>query len=185
MRRGGPEGRGGGMRLYNCKQLYKRRKRLRNQSTSAEIQLWHYLKYSQLGVKFRRQHSVGPYILDFYCPSRKLAVELDGSAHDHEQAFKYDFKRTKYLEQQGIVILIFENRAIFENIQGVVDMIRMHNAFSPPRLRLTAEPTPPIRLRRQEGSRKIKTPHDITRKGERKKFPSSFHEEGWTAGPGW
>ncbi len=121
-----PVGRGGGMRLHNIKKLYKHRKKLRNQSTLAEIRLWYYLKKSKLGVKFRRQHSVGPYILDFYCSKYKLAVELDGSSHDFEQAYSRDTARTKYLEDQGLIVLRFENRLVFENIQGVVDMISLH-----------------------------------------------------------
>ncbi|HMQ01637.1 MAG TPA: DUF559 domain-containing protein [Candidatus Doudnabacteria bacterium] len=114
------------MRLHNHKKLYNKRKKLRNQSTPAEIRLWYYLKNSKIGAKFRRQHSIGPFILDFYSPKYKLAIELDGAAHDHEALYKKDFKRSVYLADQGIKVLRFENRLIFENIQRVVDMIGMN-----------------------------------------------------------
>lgn len=64
--------------IHNRKHLEQFRKDLRNNSTSAEATLWKYLKGKQLGKKFRRQHSVGNYILDFYCASDRIAIELDG-----------------------------------------------------------------------------------------------------------
>jgi very-short-patch-repair endonuclease len=75
-------------KIHNVKQLKERRKQLRNSLTSAEAKLWGLLKDSQLeNRKFRRQHSVGPYILDFYCPSEKLCIELDGEIHYTEAGF--------------------------------------------------------------------------------------------------
>ncbi len=75
------------------------------------------------GRKFRRQHSVGPYILDFYCPSEKLAVELDGATHDHEAAQTYDTKRSAFLEGLGIRTLRFENEEVRKNMEGVLRAI--------------------------------------------------------------
>jgi very-short-patch-repair endonuclease len=72
------------------------------------------------GRKFRRQHGVGPYIPDFYCPAEKLAVELDGAAHDHETAFSRDEARTEYLREIGIRVRRFENRYVMENLEGVL-----------------------------------------------------------------
>ena len=92
--------------------------------TPAESYLWSFLQRRQLrGRKFRRQHSVGPYILDFYCPEEKLAVELDGSTHDHEDAQNYDAKRTAFLEGLGIRTLRFENREVRKNMEGVLRVI--------------------------------------------------------------
>jgi very-short-patch-repair endonuclease len=69
---------------HNRPELKEVRKKLRNQATPAEAALWKLLSGKKCGgLKFRRQHSVGPYILDFYCPEAKLAIEVDGNAHDY------------------------------------------------------------------------------------------------------
>ncbi|MBU3982046.1 MAG: DUF559 domain-containing protein, partial [Proteobacteria bacterium] len=74
------------------------RKGLRNNATPAEIKLWGMLQHSNLGgYKFRRQHSVGSYILDFYCPFEKLAIELDGDTHFTDEAIAHDMKRTSMI----------------------------------------------------------------------------------------
>src|SRR5688572_7570971 len=78
------------------------RTELRKHLTPAEAALWNYLKRSQLdGRKFRRQHSVGDYILDFYCPAERLAVELDGQVHRRYGAAFYDRERSLFLEYYG------------------------------------------------------------------------------------
>ena len=100
------------------------RKELRNHGTAAEAALWRVLKKSQVGgYKFRRQHGIGPYILDFYCPMLKLGIELDGSAHDAPMADKHDEIRTKYLENQGIKILRFRNEVFYRNPNAIVEEI--------------------------------------------------------------
>jgi len=82
------------------------------------------LKHSNLGgYKFRRQHSVGPYILDFYCPSEKLALELDGDSHFTEEAIIYDQERTVYLNALGITVLRFLNTDLYENAEAVCERI--------------------------------------------------------------
>jgi very-short-patch-repair endonuclease len=112
-------------RINNLKKLHPRRKQLRNSLTPAEAKLWTYLKNSQIdGKKFRRQHSVGGYVLDFYCPSEKLCIELDGNVHFHESQHTYDLNRTKYLNAVGIKVIRFENRLVFENPQGVIAEIK-------------------------------------------------------------
>ena len=101
------------------------RRILRSNLTPAEAGLWRILKNSILdGRKFRRQHSVGSYILDFYCPSEKLAVELDGQVHVGAAAHEYDRARTKYLAEKGIRVIRIENRYVFEDPEWVVDFIR-------------------------------------------------------------
>ena len=102
--------------------------------TPAESRLWKWkcLQGSQLGdKKFRRQHSVGSYILDFYCPACKLAVELDGSDHLHSWTAEKDAKRTEFLSSLEIRVLRFENRWVFENLQAVLDEIRQHLLTAP------------------------------------------------------
>lgn len=107
--------------INNIKKLFYRRKDLRNNSTPQEILLWLKLKNSQLGFKFRRQHSIGGYIADFYCPTKKLVIEIDGSQHFVNQ--EYDENRSKYLEGLGIKVIRFWNNEINVNIDAVVDKI--------------------------------------------------------------
>ena len=112
------------MKLNNDSSLKPLRRRLRSVLTPAEAVLWKQLQKRQLaGRKFRRQHSVGPYVLDFYCPGERVAVELDGAAHDHERAVERDEVRTSYLQSVGIRVVRFENRDVIENLEGVLKAI--------------------------------------------------------------
>jgi very-short-patch-repair endonuclease len=120
------------MRFHNLPAKKMQRRELRSRLTPAESYLWSYLQLRQLrGRKFRRQHSVGPYILDFYCPSEKLAVELDGSTHDHEAAQNYDGKRNAFLKALGIRTLRFENEEVRRNMEGVLRAIEEHFGHHP------------------------------------------------------
>lgn len=110
--------------INNRPVLKSRRKELRNNSTSAERMLWSILQHSNLGgYKFRRQHSVGSYILDFYCPSDKLAVELDGDSHFTDEAIEYDRERTAYLNALNIKVLRFMNTDVYDNLNVVCERI--------------------------------------------------------------
>lgn len=110
--------------LYNNKVLKDRRKELRNDATEAEKILWDNLKHSKLGgFKFVRQYSVGPYILDFYCPKLRLAIELDGRQHDEMEAFLYDKDREDYLNTVYIKTIRFWNKEIMDNIKGSLNKI--------------------------------------------------------------
>lgn len=92
--------------------------------TKEEIILWSYLKNSQLkGKKFRRQHGIGSYIVDFYCPEAKLLIELDGGQHTNLENEEYDRKRTAYFQKLGLKVLRFWNNEIKENIEAVIDKI--------------------------------------------------------------
>ncbi len=113
------------MLKHNAPSLKIRRQELRSTMTPAEIRLWQAIKQRQFnGLKFRRQHSVGPYIVDFYCPSAKLVIELDGAVHDSESAWQYDKHRTALITSFGLRVLRFENRAVMENLDGVLNLIR-------------------------------------------------------------
>ena len=102
-------------RLHNRKSLKGIRKSLRNNSTSAEATLWKMLKQSQVGdYKFRRQHSFGKFILDFYCPELKLAIELDGEPHANPVIHQKDLERDEFLKENGITVFRYENRWVFE-----------------------------------------------------------------------
>ncbi len=111
--------------LYNRKSLKPLRSYLRNKSTSAESVLWNQLKSKNLeGRKFRRQQSIGNYIVDFYCPSEKLIIELDGDPHGDSIQIQKDMARDKYLEALGFTVLRFENRFVFQEPDIVLDEIR-------------------------------------------------------------
>ena len=100
-------------RHTNLPALKAVRRDLRNHATPAERALWQMLKGRQLsGRKFRRQHSVGRFVLDFYCPSERLAVELDGSVHADPARQSYDLRRQRALEEVGVRVLQFENEAV-------------------------------------------------------------------------
>lgn len=108
-------------KIFNKKIYKQRRQDLRNNCTDAESQLWQKLKGTQLGVKFRRQHGIGDYIVDFYCPAKKLVIELDGSQHMENQ--EYDAIRTNFLNAQGIKVLRFWNNEVMANMEGVLQTI--------------------------------------------------------------
>ena len=100
------------------------RRELRNHSTSAEATLWKLLKNSQAGgYKFRRQHGIGPFVLDFYCPLLRLCIELDGGVHQMPLADVKDEMRIKFLNEQGITVLRFENDVVWRNPQSIVEKI--------------------------------------------------------------
>jgi very-short-patch-repair endonuclease len=75
-------------------------------------------------LKFRRQHSIGPFVADFYCPAAKLVIELDGLVHNSETAQQQDEERTAYLVNLGLRVARFENRDVMENLEGVLAEIR-------------------------------------------------------------
>ena len=109
--------------IYNLNKYKPLRKKLRNESTEEEIILWAQLKNSQLGFKFRRQMSFGKYIVDFYCPSKKLVIEIDGSQHLQDN-LDYDNKRTKYLNSLGLKVLRVWNNDICYNLAGVLEEVK-------------------------------------------------------------
>lgn len=114
----------GNERIHNATRLKERRRELRRAGTRAEAILWTYLKRSQLhGRKFRRQHSIGPYVVDFYCLSERLAIELDGAVHADPARRDYDAERETYLQEQGVRLVRFENRAVVETPDLVLDAI--------------------------------------------------------------
>ena len=111
---------------YNLPQYKGFCRDLRNGMTPAEISLWLILKDRQVdGLKFRRQFGVGSYILDFYCPALKLAIELDGQVHFSDEARAYDAERDAYLlREHSIRVLRYENRIVFDWPSLILDEIR-------------------------------------------------------------
>ena len=112
------------LKEYNKRHLKDYRKNLRNNLTPAEAALWTLLKNKQiLGLRFRRQFSVNNYILDFFCPRAKLAIELDGEVHNSPEAIEHDLKRDDFLGSLDIKVLRVENKLVFENTTQVISAI--------------------------------------------------------------
>jgi very-short-patch-repair endonuclease len=122
-------------KIHNLTEKKTLRQKLRHAATPAEKVLWRSLKESAIGAKFRRQHGVGPYILDFYCPEHKLAIEIQGGVHNDVLRSDYDTERKAYWESEGIRVLYFENRALLELPERVVEAIKAAVLEPPPRLR--------------------------------------------------
>lgn len=113
------------LQLHNRKPLKEFRKALRNESTLEEKMLWKALRNGQIGgKKFRRQHSLGNYIVDFYCASEKLVIELDGQQHFNPGGQEADYARDEYLRSQNFKILRFENWQVRQDINLVLEAIR-------------------------------------------------------------
>ncbi len=94
--------------------IFQRATELRNTMTAAEASLWKSLHINEWKLKFRRQHPIANYIVDFYCHSLKLVIEIDGDIHDHEDVKKNDAEREKYLKGLGLSMLRFRNDEIFK-----------------------------------------------------------------------
>lgn len=97
---------------------------MRHPQTPAEATLWRYLRNRNLGFKFRRQHPIVRFIIDFYCAELKLCIEIDGDTHVEEDQQEYDGAKTEYLEMLGRTIIRFTNEDVRYNIQAVVQVIR-------------------------------------------------------------
>ncbi|MFA6274142.1 MAG: DUF559 domain-containing protein [Candidatus Paceibacterota bacterium] len=120
--------------IFNKSIMKERRKDLRKSLTPQEYKLWFYLKNNNLGVKFRRQHGIGPYIVDFYCKKKNLVIELDGSQHLENK--EYDKERNEYIETLHIKVLRFWNNEIDNNIEGV--LMKIQNYIHPSALKDTS-----------------------------------------------
>ncbi len=101
---------------FNKREEKRKRRMLRSTSTYCEQIMWLHLRNRKLqGVKFRRQYSIDEYVIDFYAPELKLAVELDGDIHEEVKQKKHDVKRQSYLEGFGIEFLRFKNEELLGN----------------------------------------------------------------------
>jgi very-short-patch-repair endonuclease len=121
-------------KIYNKISLKEKRKNLRKNMPSPEVYLWNRIKNKQiLNVKFRRQFSIGNYIVDFYSPELKLAIEIDGDSHFSDEAINYDKYRTKFIESLGVKIVRYFNNDILCNIDGIYyDLVNVINKIKTP-----------------------------------------------------
>ena len=102
--------------------MLRRARALRKDSTPQERKLWYQFLRGH-SARFRRQQPFGPYIIDFFSPSARLAVEIDGGGHYEEEQYEYDRKRDRYMEQEGIRVLRFTNLEIAQNFPEVCETI--------------------------------------------------------------
>ena len=107
------------MRDIDRENTLTRRRELRAASSTAEGLLWGKLRRKQLGFKFRRQHSIGNYVVDFYCHDAKLVVEIDGRRHGEAGPQKYDKERADYIEGAGYKIVRFTAWEVCSGVEGV------------------------------------------------------------------
>lgn len=110
------------MRIYNIRKLKERRQDLRKNQTLAESILWDKLRREQLGYKFRRQHSIGGYILDFCCLKKKLIIEVDGPIHKFQK--KDDRVRDKFFTDLGFLVLRLKNEEIEKDLDIAINKIQ-------------------------------------------------------------
>ena len=110
--------------IFNHPNLTSLRQKLRKDMPTAEVILWSELQGKRfMGLKFRRQYGIGRYVVDFYCPRLKLAIEVDGDSHSSPKAERYDKKRQEYIERKGIKIIRCDNNDVYKNIDGVIEDI--------------------------------------------------------------
>ncbi len=140
-------------------------RRLRENLTVAEVRLWRRLRRMPIeGSHFRRQVSIGPYIVDLACMAARLIVEVDGSQHGNEPNIRHDKSRTLWLEQQGFRVLRFWNSDIVSNLDGVVAAV-----FESIYGSIEAEPT---RLKHKRRRKPIESDHPTPARFVRRPSPS-------------
>lgn len=103
------------------------KRKLRSDATLAEHKLWFFLKAKKLGgFKFRRQHGIGPYIVDFYCSEKRMVIEIDGDIHALPENIKKDYLRTGYLKKLGLQVLRYTNEDVLNNIEALLEHLHSH-----------------------------------------------------------
>ena len=126
---------------YNKESEKANRKKLRRNSTQAEQILWECLKDRKfLGLKFKRQFSIDHFVLDFYCPKIKFAIELDGAVHLDDRVRNHDENRDGFLSAFGIKILRIKNEMVINNINKILELIKKN--ITAIKIDLTLSPSP-------------------------------------------
>ena len=136
-------------KFFNKTSEKANRLQLRKNPPKTEVIVWSKLKGRQmLGYKFRRQYSVGTYVIDFYCPTLKLAVEIDGHSHFERDAAANDKRRQAFIESFGVQFLRFTNDEVSKNMDGVLETVKHAVEVRSGEVRLEETPlSPPLRKR--------------------------------------
>jgi cyclase len=106
--------------------IFQNAYRLRGRETNTEKMLWSALKQKKLGMRFRRQHPIGSYIVDFYCHKAQLVIEIDGEYHLNEDQILSDRARSNEFEETGLKVIRFSNHEIESDLQEVLEIIKGH-----------------------------------------------------------
>jgi len=121
------------MKIFNPVITKEIRQELRKNQTDSERALWNILRNKQMsGYKFFRQYGVGPYIVDFYCPTLKIVIEVDGGQHYSEEGMVNDRQREEFLKRAGINVIRFNNLDVLKNIEGVFESIQKQLPLNSP-----------------------------------------------------
>ena len=112
-------------KIFNNRAETSKRQQLRSEMPVAERLLWKQLRNEALGVKFRRQVSIEKYVVDFYCPSLHLAIEVDGESHADEVAREYDEVRQREIESLGVRFIRVSNEDVYRNALDVAEGIAL------------------------------------------------------------
>ena len=112
--------------LYNLQSVLVKRRLLRKNCSLEERILWRFLKNKQLGFKFRRQHSIGQYIVDFYCPSKRLVIEVDGVSHLIPEAQSSDLIRESFMNNLNIRTMRITNNRVAKMPNQVLELIKLN-----------------------------------------------------------
>ena len=121
-----------GMHLDASQEVFKNAALLRKAMTIPEQIMWEYFKMKPLGYKFRRQHPISAYILDFYSHSAKLSIEIDGEYHFTKEQKEKDHQRTEYLKSVGIKEIRFKNNEVINNLPLTIQKIEAILRAEPP-----------------------------------------------------
>ncbi len=103
--------------------VFRNAQKLRDNMTEPELKLWEFLKMKPMGYKFRRQHPIAGYVLDFYCHKLRLSIEIDGGYHMQKEQKEKDNERTKYLENLGISEIRFTNEQVLNDYDNTIEII--------------------------------------------------------------
>jgi very-short-patch-repair endonuclease len=101
----------------------KRARKLRGEMTTPERMLWQRMRTRPSGLKFRRQHPAGVFVLDFYCAAARLAIEVDGWTHDNADRHARDADRSQYLRSQGVATLRVPAQKVLDDVDAALARI--------------------------------------------------------------
>ena len=129
--------------LHGPKSTQRRARALRRQLTLPEVLLWQALRKRPAGLKFRKQHPAGAFVLDFFCAECRLAIEIDGMAHECGNAPERDARRDEWIERQGVRVLRFAAADVLGDLSAVVDQIVFTARGDYPSTSFAGSPPPP------------------------------------------
>lgn len=109
--------------------VFRNAQKLRDKMTEPELKLWEFLRTKPMGFKFRRQHPIAGYVLDFYCHKLRLSIEIDGGYHLKKEQKEKDEERTKYLEELGISEIRFTNVQVLNDFETTIEIINSKLSF--------------------------------------------------------